>query len=93
MNREPLKDWKRPGTCSTHLRAEAGTGQMRAQRSTMREMLRAVASVGSWAWRLHRNNDIALFAPRFDIPVRVSNLFQRVGAVNDWFQPACLAQL
>jgi hypothetical protein len=69
----------------------AGARLIGAQRSTLGETLRAVAGVGSSAWRLHRDDDIALFTSRFDIPVRVSNLFQRVGAVNNWFQPARLA--
>ena len=33
----------------------------------------------------HRDDDIALFVSRFDIPVSFDNLFQRIASINDWF--------
>jgi len=37
------------------------------------------SSVGA----IQRDDDIALFAPRFDIAMGFDNLFQRIAAIND----------
>ena len=40
----------------------------------------------------HRDDDIALFVPAVDVPVRLHHLFQRIGPIDDRLQGARLGQ-
>ena len=42
---------------------------------------------------LHSDDDISLFVPFFDIPVRLGHLFQRIASIDDRFYLSCLNQL
>ena len=41
----------------------------------------------------HSDDDISLFVPFFDIPVRLGHLFQRIASINDRFYLPRLNQL
>jgi hypothetical protein len=41
----------------------------------------------------HSDNNIPLFMPRFDIPVRLGNLLQRIALIDNGFDLARLYQL
>jgi hypothetical protein len=41
---------------------------------------------------LHSDDDIPLFVPAVDVPVRLHHLFQRTGPIDDRFQGARLGQ-
>ena len=46
-----------------------------------------------FATMFHHNDDISLFMPLIDIPVRFRNLFQGIAPINDRFYRSCLNQL
>ncbi len=42
---------------------------------------------------LHCNDDIANFAACFDIAMGFGRLFQRIAAIDDWFDHACFNEI
>lgn len=54
---------------------------------------RAFSVHSSLATMRHSNDDIPLFAPCFDVPVRLGRLLQRIASINDRFQLPCLNKL